>query len=258
VWGFFLMGATRNIVIENNEITGFQIAAHFQNMGSGNDGLVIRNNNIHHNREMGMLGDANNIVIEGNTIADNNFSGSGFNHGLYLGGHARNGIVRNNRFINNSAVNGVCQGGNLTVHGQWDGLLIEGNTISQVASTYGCWGISITDGYSLPEFFRNVVLRGNIITNVELGIASRGAPGILIDANRIRSNQSQLPSAIVVAPPNGADDDPGVNPVVRNNIVCFTAPNTNQQPVRILVAGGTQTGTIYQSGAAAITGACAP
>ncbi len=258
VWGLFLMGETRNVTLENNEITGFEIAAHFQNMGVvGNTALTIRNNHIHHNREMGMLGDANNLVIEGNTIANNNFSGSGFNHGLYLGGNAVNGIVRNNRFTNNSVVNGVCLGGNLTVHGQWDGLLIEGNTVTQALSASGCWGISINDGYPSAEFFRNVVVRGNTVRNLECALCIRSSPGIVIENNFITSNQPQLPTAIVVVPPNGSNDDPGLNPVVRNNIVCFVSPNLGAAPVRITVSGGSETGTVYRTGADATTGACA-
>jgi hypothetical protein len=115
-----------------------------QNTGPiGNTALLIRNNDIHHNSEMGILGDAIDMVIEGNSLANNNPSGSAFQHALYLAGHGRNGVVRNNTFRNNSVVNGVCTGGNLTVHGQWVGLLVEGNTIRQDASQGGCYGISI-------------------------------------------------------------------------------------------------------------------
>jgi hypothetical protein len=259
VWGFFLMGATRNVILEDNEITGFEIAVHSQNMGEGNEALVIRNNDIHHNREMGMLGDANNMVIEGNTFRENNFSGSGFNHGLYLGGHATNGIVRNNRFTNNSQVNGVCLGGNLTVHGQWDGLLIEGNTIEVRSAAPGCWGISINDGYTSAEFFRNVTVRGNEVVNTELAIAVRAAPGIVIGNNKLRSNQTSLPSGIAVNAPNGADDDPGIAPILQNNVVCFTdTARTMSDAVRVQVAGASITGNVLRSGAEATTGACAP
>lgn len=257
--GFFVHSSTRNVLIDDMEITGFGIALELQNVGAtGNEGLVLRNSHIHHNSEMGILGDTNDLVIEGNLIEANNVSGSGFNHGLYLSGHARNGIVRNNRFINNSVLNGVCTGGNLTVHGQWDGLLIENNTIEQLQSTWGCWGISVNDGYNLPEYFRGVVLRGNSLVNIECAICVRAAPGIVIEGNRIRSNQPNLPTAIVVGSPTNSDDDPGVGATVRNNVVCFTAPNPALAPIRITVAGGSETGTVYRTGAEADTGACAP
>lgn len=260
-FGLFVQGRTRGVTIENNEITGWLIGVHMQAADAvGNQGIVIRSNNIHHNRDMGVLGESHGLLMEDNDIADNNFSGSGFNHGLYLGSHFNTvgATVRNNRFTNNSAVNGVCQGGNLTVHGMWDGLLIEGNTVSQVAATYGCWGISVTDGYTIAEYFRNTIVRGNTVINMECGICARGAPGIIIENNKVRSNQDSLPSGVVITPPNEAQDDPGLNPVVRNNTFCFTSPNPNQGPVRVSVAGGTETGTVYRTGANATTGACAP
>lgn len=235
-WGFLIVAATRGVVIESNEITGFKIAVHFQNMGSGNDGLVIRSNNIHHNSDMGMLGDANNMVIEGNIVADNNYSGSGFNHGLYLGGHAHDGIVRNNTFTNNSAVNGSCSGGNLTVHGQWDGLLIENNTITQQAYGPGCYGISVNDGYTSVEWFRKVVIRGNTVLRVQCGACIRAAPEVLIDGNTFDAD-----AAVSIGAPTDATDDQGANPVLRNNRVCRGTISLN-------VPGAVQTGTV--------TGAC--
>jgi hypothetical protein len=257
---FLVHSSTRAVLIENTELTNFGIAIEIQNLGVGNQGFVLRNSHIHRNSRMGILGDAHDLVIEDNLIEANNFSGIGFNHGLYLGSHAlaRNAIVRNNRFVNNSAVNGVCTGGNLTVHGMWDGLVIEGNTISQTQATYGCWGISVNDGYTEAEYFRNTTIRANTMINIECAICVRSAPGALIERNVIRSNQSYLPSGVVVVPPNGANDDAGVNAAARDNVICFTDPNPNQAPVRVSVSGGTVSGTVYRTGADALTGACAP
>lgn len=257
-WGIFIVGETRNITLDNLEISGFEIAIHFQNMGeTGNTGLTIRNNDLHHNRNMGILGDAHDLVVEGNTIRENNYSGSGFNHGLYLGGKARNGVVRNNRFLNNSVKDGVCTGGNLTVHGQWEGLLIENNLISVDKAAPGCWGVSINDGYSTAEFFRKVVVRGNEVVNTECAFCVRAAPGIVIENNVIRSDQPSLPSGIVITAPNGTNDDPGVGAVVRNNAVCFSAANTTSAPTRVSVAGANVSGTAFQKGADARKGPCA-
>lgn len=259
-YGVFLHMGTRNVVLDGVEITGFELGIHSQQTtGADNVGLVVRNSNIHHNSGMGMLGDAVDMVLEGNTFASNNFSGSIFNHAIYLSGKGRNGIVRNNTFTGNSAVNGVCQGGNVTVHGQWDGLLIEGNTIAQQASTEGCWGFSITPGYAgSPEWFRNVVVRNNTITNLGgCSVCVTSAPGIVIERNRVFNNQaSQL--ALVVSPPSESTDDAGVGPVLRDNVVCFTQPNANSGPVAVRVAGGSESGTVYRIGADATTGACAP
>jgi hypothetical protein len=255
-WGLFIQGGTRGVLVEDNELTGFEIAIHAQNGAGLNAGLVIRRNNLHHNREMGMLGDANDLVFEDNVVESNNFSGSGFNHGLYLGGHATNGIVRRNRFVNNSTVNGVCLGGNLTVHGQWDGLLVEGNTISQVQAGPGCYGISINDGYNSAEFFRNVIVRGNQVENMDCALCIRASPGIVIEANRIRGDRPEYQAAIVITPPTEAQDDQGPNPVLRDNVICAESAPTATQ-IRITVPGAVQTGTVIRSGADATTGACA-
>lgn len=258
-FGFFVHNGTRNITIENMEIVGFELGIHSQQTpGADNVALVVRNSNIHHNSGMGMLGDAVDMVLEGNTFANNNFSGSVFNHAIYLSGQGRNGIVRNNTFTNNSVDNGMCRGGNVTVHGQWDGLLIEGNTITQQASSEGCWGFSITPGYNgSVEWFRSVVVRNNTITNLGgCSVCVISAPGIRIESNRIFNNQaSQI--AVTVSPPSESSDDAGNNPSVLNNTVCFTQPSTSSAPVAIRVAGGTISGTVYRTGVDATTGACA-
>ena len=257
-WGFFLHNAVRNVTIENMEITGFELGIHSQQTtGQENVALAVRNSNIHHNSGMGMLGDAVDMVLEGNTFAYNNFSGSTFNHAIYLSGQGRNGVIRNNTFTNNSVVNGVCQGGNVTVHGQWDGLLIEGNTITQAASAEGCWGFSITPGYAnSAEWFRNTVVRNNTITNLGgCAVCVVSAPGIVIESNRIFNNQaSQI--AVTVSQPWEAGDDAGTAPTVRDNTVCFAQPNANSSAVAVRVAGGTVSGTVYRTGADASTGAC--
>jgi len=246
-WGLFLHNETRNVVVENMEITGFYIGIHSQGMGAtGNTGLVVRNSNIHHNSEHGMLGDANDMVIEGNTFAYNNMDGGSFEHGIYLGGHGRNGIVRNNTFLNNSAPNGVCNGGNFTVHGQWDGLLIEGNRVQQDAATGGCYGMSITPGYNSAEYFRNVVIRGNTVDNVGgCGICVGAAPGVLVENNTVIHRQSTsltailIPTNVAIGDPTNIGDDLDAGAIVRNNQACFDAPN-GQQTVVVVSGVGAQ------------------
>ncbi len=258
-WGVWLRTEVRNVTLDNLEITGFLIGVHSQSTGtSGNTFLTLRNSNIHHNSEMGFLGDAFDLVIEGNTFANNNASGSNFNHAIYLSGQGRNGVLRNNTFTNNSVVAGVCRGGNVTVHGQWDGLLIEGNTITQAASSEGCWGFSVTPGYAnSAEWFRNTVVRNNTITNLGgCAICVISAPGIVIEGNRIFNNQVSH-TGVIVAPPADPRDDAGAKAVLRNNIVCLTQPNANSAAVVLRVAGGVESGTVYRTGAAANTGPCA-
>ena len=80
-------------IVENNEIR--------LNHGVGlriGDGMQVLNNSVHHNGQLGMGGSGDNVLIEGNTIADNNIAG--FLIGWEAGGtkfvKTRNLVVRNN------------------------------------------------------------------------------------------------------------------------------------------------------------------
>jgi hypothetical protein len=265
-WGVHLRYDVHDVLLDNMEITGFELGVHSQNTGAmGNTNITIRNTNIHRNSGMGMLGDAINLLIEGTTFANNNFSGSSFNHGIYLSGHGRNGTLRNNTFSNNSAVNGVCTGGNVTVHGQWDGLVIEGNRVSQVNSSGSCYGISIVPGYHTAEWFRNVVVRGNTVENVGgCGICAGAAPGIVVERNKVYLSTPTwltgilIPTNVRIGDAMSIGDDVDRNPVVRDNVLCFSAPSSSQTSVNLAgVVGATESGTITLTGAAALTGACA-
>lgn len=242
-YGVFVHLGTRGVVLDNMEITNFEIGVHAQqSAGLDNQGLTIRNSNIHHNVGMGMLGDAIDLVIEGTTFASNNFSGSVFNHAIYLSGQGRNGRITGNTFTNNSAVNGVCTGGNVTVHGQWDGLVIEGNTITQAASTDACYGFSVTPGYAgSAEWFRGVVLRGNTVRNVGCAVCAIAAPGVLIERNTLVSTETRGTASIVVRHGTG-EDAQADGAVVRDNILC----GANMGAV-VLAVAGTQSGTVRQA-----------
>lgn len=222
-WGFWLRTATRHVTLENLEITGFGIALHAVNEGdSGNTAFTLRDSHVHHNSEMGLLGSANDALIEDNTFADNNFSGSAFEHAIYLGSggrESRNITLRGNTFRNNSVVDGTCTGGNVTLHGQFDGVLIENNAILQDASAGGCYGFSIGPAYTTAEWFRNVVVRGNTIVNLgNCAICAASAPGIVIENNLIVNDQPGYRAAVMIPvfTPETGDDADG-QAVVRNN-----------------------------------------
>jgi hypothetical protein len=260
--GLHLTYEVRNVTLENLEITGWDIAVNSQDMGpTGNFGFTIRNSNIHHNRGMGYLGNSNGLLIEGNTFANNNHvSGSSFQHAIYLSSRedvpSRNATVRNNTFTNNSvnAVSGACTGGNITVHGKVEGLLIEGNTITEQRSEGGCFGIAINPSYSYAEWFRDVVVRGNKIVNLGfVGIGAASAPGILIEGNVIVNDQATLQFGVLIperAP--GAGDVVDGGAVVRNNTFFFPSPDPFSLPVDMRAGAGatTVTGTLYSTNAA--------
>ncbi|MEY4563510.1 MAG: hypothetical protein RLZZ618_2787 [Pseudomonadota bacterium] len=222
-WGFYLREDLRGVLIENVEITGFHLGVHSTGGGNVGTSLTLRNVNIHHNMGMGFLGEAVQLLIEDSTFTGNNFSGSIFNHAIYLGGHGRNATIRNNTFLNNSTVNGVCRGGNLTVHGQWDGLLIEGNTIQQDESVSGCWGVSVNPGYDTAEYFRNVVIRNNRVINLGgCAMCITSAPGVVVENNLIVNTRATSQSGIIIGAPNvGSGDDASGGSIVRNNTIYF-------------------------------------
>jgi len=255
-WAFFLHGALHDVTIERVEMSGFAIGVHSQGQGAVR-GITIRNSNIHHNVEHGLLGGANDLTIEGTTFAYNNESGGGFEHGIYLSAApGYNAVVRNNRFTNNSAPGGVCNGGNLTVHGQWDGMLIEGNTVEQADSVIQCYGISLNPGYDSAEWMRNVVIRNNTTVDVGCGICTSSTPGILVEGNRIIETVPRAAGINVglAVPDPGDAADSGA--VVRNNTACFVQ-NSGQSWVRVGGDGATATNNPLVSGASATTGVCA-
>jgi hypothetical protein len=239
-WGLHLRNDVRAVLFENLEITGFELGLHSQQTGTTGNAFTLRNSNIHHNSDMGMLGEGTDMVMEGNTFAANNFSGSAFSHAIYLGGHGRNGVIRNNTFTNNSVVNGACTGGNLTVHGQWDGLLIEGNTITQNASLGGCYGVAINPSYDTAEWFRNVVVRGNTIVNLGfVAIGAASAPGIVVENNLIVNLQPTYQAAILIPerePRTGDAADTGA--IVRNNTVYYAQPASGSEGVALRANSG--------------------
>jgi hypothetical protein len=262
-WGVFIGSATRSIFIEHMEITNFAIAIHMQNgSGDGNRGVTIRHNDIALNTSMGILGDALDLVIEGNTFRNNNYvTGSGFEHAIYLGGHGTNGVVRGNVFVDNSVVGGVCTGGNLTVHGQWDGLLIENNLITQAASDGGCYGISINSAYDTAEWFRNLVVRGNTIVNLgNCSICLTSAPGAIVENNVIVNTQNRYHAAILIpdrTPQAGDDLDSGA--IVRNNSIYLTQPSAGDA-IRLTAGAGSNlqvvSNLIYFGAGASSTHSC--
>lgn len=216
-WGIWLRNACNAFVVDKCEVTGFSIGIHISDH-PGAQGIRITNSRIVRNSDMGILGKFDNSVLENNYIAENNFGGSGFSHGSYLSG-AVNAIIRNNWYYHNSAPNGVATGGNCTFHGEFDGLLIEGNKVEQVASEAQAWQMSITAGYTSPEWFRNLVARGNwFINSGNCAMNAQACPGALIEQNVIVNTQgTRLTGVSVGMQDAGGGDDVVTGAVSRNN-----------------------------------------
>ena len=259
-WGVFVGDNVHDILIEGVEITGFGIGIHVEsNTTPGTVGLTVRNSFIHHNREQGVLAKSHRTLYESNLFEANNPSGSNRFHGMYLSG-GNDVTVRNNRFIRNSVTaGGQCEGGNLTIHGRSDGLLIEGNLIDQASALGGCFGISVTAAYDQAEGFRNAVIRGNTVINVGYcSICISAAPGVVVDGNKIYNRLRQFHAGIHIPAlrigPGDLKDD---SPVVRNNLICHTTPDPGSAGVIANVPGAVVESNAYRTAADASSGACA-
>jgi hypothetical protein len=260
-WGLFLVHNVRSITIENVTITGFELGIHASSGAPhGVNGVVLRNSKILRNSSMGFLGHINDSVFEGNVFEGNNFRGTVLEHAIYLSG-GRNNVIRNNRFARNSVVDGQCTGGNVTVHGQIDGLRIEQNVIEQDAATASCLGFSIIPGYAgRSEAFRGVVVRGNTVVNVgTCSVCVRSAPGIVIEDNLFINRQ--VPAHRGVMLPIGrssSEDADDVQPVIRNNIACYTGSDSRSVAVAVAARGAVVEDNRLITGAAASEPPCTP
>lgn len=243
-FGVWLRDSVSNVVFENFEVSGYGIGIHMQGDNAPFvRNVTVRNSHVHRNLVQGIHGKAGGSLYENNLIELNNGAseGSNRNHGMYLSGG--NGVrVIGNRFVRNSRdASGTCRGGNMTFHGTMDGLLVEGNTIEHDAG--GCYGISITAGYMVPESFRNTVVRGNTIINTgACAICVGSAPGIVIDGNRVINTQPGVTQEAIWLPASGGGDSPGdagnEGAVIRNTVICGVG-NIG----RVNSTGGSVTGT---------------
>jgi hypothetical protein len=260
-WGLFLVHNVRNVTIENVTITGFELAINSRS-GSphGVSGVVLRNSKILRNSSMGFLGQVNDSVFEGNVFEGNNFRGTVLEHAIYLSG-GRNNVIRNNRFVRNSVVDGECTGGNVTVHGQIDGLRIEQNVIEQDAATSSCLGFSLIPGYAgRAEAFRGVVVRGNTVVNVgTCSVCVRSAPGIVIEHNLFINRLAPIHRGVMLPvgrpSPGDADDE---QPVVRQNTLCYTGANPRSVATMVAAPGAVVEDNRLIAGAAANEPPCTP
>lgn len=262
--GMWLVQNVHSVTVDNVTIEGFRLAVESSiGVPYGVTGLTIRNSRIRNNRSMGILGSYSSSLIENNTFEGNNFAGSALNHAIYFSNGNDVAIV-NNTFTNNSVLNGLCTGGNVTAHGVINRLRIERNKIRAPGATPSCYGFSITDGYAgVREEFLEVIIRDNDVHNVGMSaIAANHAPGILVEGNRIFSNQPDLQQYSIWIPANGggsSEDARDRDPIVRNNTVCREViTSTNSVPFSVTAPGSVTSGNTLRTGVDATTGVCAP
>lgn len=189
-----LYNTTRNITIRNSEITGCAIGINLEAFNetdqSPNKDVAIYDNTIFGNYDIGIYGSADGGLIGFNTFHHNG-DASGLTHHIYLGYRGRGMMIFGNDFSSAgrslSDPDSSCTGGNITVHGKWDGLHIVGNRIVNSARTYVCAGIKVNTGYSpnRPEWFNDVLIDSNLIVNTFVGIGLAAAHEPTIQNNLI-------------------------------------------------------------------------
>jgi nitrous oxidase accessory protein NosD len=166
--------------------------------------------------------------------------------------------LRNNVYRLNSVVGGSCTGGNMTFHGQIEGLVVEGNVIEQGPSTPTCYLMSITQGYTSAEWFRDAVVRNNTLVNGGSAIVVHSAPGIVIEGNRVIRTQSiSTPAVNIGAQEYAGGDVPDANAIVRGNTLCLAASGASGGVTSVRSPGAVVADNFTRSGADATTGVCA-
>jgi len=236
--GFFIYNDIDDVLICNVSIDSFSLGVHVAGSNApaqGSDGLneriVLRKSQITNNGGQGWLGACNGCAVEACTFENNGFALATFNHNIYFSGSSE-GVAHDMRAVGNdlyrsAVVTGACDGVSLVVHGQHDGLLIEGNTVREDvgAATGGCWGIAVDTGYGEAELFRNVTIAGNRVINVgNVAIGLNACENCVIENNVVVHEQDFNTTAIAV--PNrarGDDDLPMTGVTIRNNSVFIGA-----------------------------------
>jgi parallel beta-helix repeat protein len=255
--GVTLGNDVKDVTFCNMTFNGFDLGFYvaWANMpGPGSDGknarIVLRGSRITNN-EMGYLGACNGCSIEYNYF-DQDGGGDPSVHAIYMeDAETQNSaqvstpyLVSGETIIGNEIDNSApagqkCSGVALVVHGQHTNMLIAGNTIKEDAQivTGGCYGISVTSGYTRLEYFSNVVISGNTIINPgEVGIQTTICSNCTIENNLILSGASRSIGIGWGNPlaPHSAQDPGGTAGVIRNNTIYFD--NAGQGGTGVLVA----------------------
>jgi hypothetical protein len=241
-WGVFAYNDVDDVTLCNMVIDGFDIGVHVAgsnppNPGSDgrNERITLRGSRIVNNASMGFLGACDGCVVESNSFDNNGNPGTIFHHSIYLSGmRDGNGATypvtgmraSNNELRHSVHSNGRCVGTALVAHGQHQELVIENNLIVEDVGTadHGCWGIGVVTGrYPDPEFFRNVVIRGNRVVNVgNVAIGVSACQRCTIENNVVVQGQPFSGNAIVAPATDRRSVDDMLNAVtIRNNTVYY-------------------------------------
>jgi hypothetical protein len=235
--GFFIYNDVDDVLVCGVAIDGFQVGFYMAGSNpaaAGSDGknvrIELRSSSITNCGSQGMLGSCDDCVVAYNRFANNGFTATtssegARNHNIYLSAHSlvhRMKVVGNDLY-QSAMVGGSCTGTPLVVHGMFQDLLIEGNSIHEDlgAAGGGCWGLAVDTGYSGEhEEFTDVVIRRNTVVNVgNVSIGTTGCHNCLIENNLVIQQQTGFGGALVSVPNRtGGSEDQATDAVtVRNN-----------------------------------------
>ena len=205
-----------DILIENNDITGFQ-------SGIGEDSIdnniTITGNHFNNNLHWGYIGAANNLNINYNSFI-NNGSDTTYDHAIYLATNNTNSVTNvniiGNYMTGYSSLGTKCVGEQLVGHAAVTNFVVSGNVIVEPPnSDLQCYGMSFNGGPPNYGWFKNALFSNNIIINVgNIGMDISLCPNCLIANNLIISEGS--PTQVGINSP-GATAVTGYN-VVENNM----------------------------------------
>jgi hypothetical protein len=254
----FFWNETTNVDLCDLSMDGFNISVNM----SGGDGptlgipanIVLRGSRITNNSNIGYIAVCDNCAVEDNFF-DNNGVATATTHAVYFAStiwtvngqpviHETNGMRLSRNEIHHSAIQ--CNGSPVVVHGRHKNVVIEYNTVDAVNATDGCWGPGVgCGGYPYGCWFRNTIIRGNVIKNLgNVGTENDNCSDCLIENNLIVMNRSGSGINLGGKPPRAAGDaeysrsdgpldDPTDRAKVHNNTIYFTSSAASGEGVAV-------------------------
>ena len=227
-----------DVTLDGLHIEGFRIGVYSAGANTpsagangSNDRFVLKNSVIINNSSQGFHGGCQDCVIENNTFENNGFGQKILDHNIYLAWSksiAKGVTIKNNTLYKSTRIGGKCQGVSLVVHGKFEDLVIENNTVKEdVGKVTGyCWGISVDPGYSKKEeAFYNVIIRNNTLINVgNVAIGCASCEGVNIENNTIIDEGNVLKYGIHV-PAKPEDSVKSKDVLIKNNRIVYGNPD---------------------------------
>lgn len=238
--GVFVLNGVSNVLLKNLIVSNFRVGIDISVSAAISSNIELLNSQFHDNSEQGWLGGCSDCIIDGNKFENNGFAEPVLTHNIYFSGNESNNVkIRNNRLYKAGVVDGRCTSVSLLVHGTISNLTIENNFVMEErgGSDPSCYGIGIGPGYSTEEWFKEVIIRDNVVINsgnISIGCAS--CVDVLIENNRVTHSNVTFHSGIKI--PIGPEDTLKSNRVmIRGNTIGVFGEDTRYIKAGIEVEG---------------------